>query len=55
MVNAAKFTKDSVCHYSIEWPANAKKGDVIYLNTITQRNVMSYIYIAGNVTDEYVI
>ena len=45
-----KFNIDQVCHYEIGWPTTAKKGDVIYLNIVTLRNVKPYIYITESIT-----
>ena len=49
-----KFSYDSICHYEVGWPNGAKRGDVIYLNIITQRNVKGFIYIGTNISAEYV-
>ncbi len=55
MLSNFKFAYDSVCHYEVGWPAGAKRGDYIYLNIITVRNVKTFIYIGTNVSAEYIV
>ena len=48
-----KFTKSYVCHYTVAWPAQAKKGDVLYLNVITLQKVDAFVLIGQNITQSY--
>jgi hypothetical protein len=39
------FGLNAICHYQVQYPSNAVKGDMVYLRIIIMRNVIPYIFI----------
>eukprot|EP00347_Sterkiella_histriomuscorum_P014414 403360954 len=49
-----KFTKDSLCYYTIQFPSSAQIGDVIYANFIIIQNAKIYMYVGESIKASYV-